>query len=80
MTNHILCVPFVIPFRSDPFFLFGGCKLAVATIEKQVGSELCQAQEILTIVLVFIIEGQTAQYLSARVTFLQKITFNGKLF
>ena len=72
--------PLWLPLEVIHFFLFGGCKLAVATIEKQVGSELCQAQEILTIVLVFIIEGQTAQYLSARITFLQKITFNGKLF
>ena len=53
--------------------------LALATIEKQAGSELCQAQEILLIGLIFIFEGQTAQYSSVSVTVLQKITFNGKL-
>ena len=51
----------------------------VRIISAVTGSELCQAQEILMIGLIFIFEGQTAQYSSARVTFLQKITFNGKL-
>ena len=51
----------------------------IRNISAVTGSELCQAQEILMIGLIFIFEGQTAQYSSARVTFLQKITFNGKL-
>ena len=46
----------------------------IRDISAVTGSELCQAQEILMIGLIFIFEGQTAQYSSARVTFLQKIT------